>query len=68
MKDKECKSIKLEVKKIDKKIELDTSTEACNACMHYEVLTYGTSKAYQADISSCYGVRYDRQHMPFWLG
>ncbi|CDA69908.1 unknown [Clostridium sp. CAG:510] len=63
------KEDKLEVKKIDKKIEMDTTTEGCKACMHFHlVMYYGSTPAYSADLSSCHGVTYDRQGMPFWLG
>ncbi|MCM1112407.1 MAG: hypothetical protein NC399_04050 [Muribaculum sp.] len=56
--------MKLEVKKINKKIELDTTAEKCTACMHVNFDAY-SKEAYEEGITACYtGVSYDRQYMP----
>ena len=57
--------MKLEVKKLDKKIELDTTIEKCTACMHM-TFPYYSKEAYLQGIKDCgKKVTYDRQYMLF---
>lgn len=61
--------MELKIKKINEKIELDTTMECgCKACMH--LVWKAIDATYHKGGISCElsGSKYDRQNMPFYLG
>ncbi|MCM1500197.1 MAG: hypothetical protein NC124_17175 [Clostridium sp.] len=61
--------MELKIKKVNQKIELDTTMEfGCKACMH--VVWKAIDAAHHSAGVGCWlgNPTYDRQYMPFFLG